>query len=117
MRGGGGRIQINLISSASSRILNVSSTTRNELPLYSKNEKKKKIRKIPSNKKDCSKLTNTAGLKMPDCRPWKRVFSSLEFRYEELPTFVSNSVLKHFVYLGAKEEEEDAFVTRRYGLE
>ena len=48
---------------------------------------------------------------MPDCRPWKRLFLSLESHYEELPTFVSNSVLKNCACSGAQEKE--AFVTRR----
>jgi hypothetical protein len=52
---------------------------------------------------------------MPDCRPWKRLFSSLEFRYEEPLTFVSNSVLRHRASIGAQEEE--VFVTRGDGLE
>ena len=102
---------MDLVSSASSRILKVSSATRNELPLYSNEESG--VRRIPNNKK-IVQLTNTEDLQMPDCHPWKRLFSLLESRYEELPTFVSNSVLKH-CSLGTQEEEE--FVTRRYGLE
>ena len=41
--------KLDLISSASSRILNVSSAPRNELPLYSKNERVVKKR-IPNYK-------------------------------------------------------------------
>ena len=106
-------LQLDLTSSASSRILNVSSAIRNELPLYS-NEESERFQEVIKIS-ELFKLTKTEGLQKPDCHPWKRLFSSLEFRYEEPPTFVSNSALKHCASLGAQEEE--VFVTGRYGLE